>query len=141
MQKRSISRLSVTRYNPYANPRRAQRAPKCWIRKATSFSRDVALRFELTPPDWPFVLHLGEGTDGRAKREIFDLDEMGALDSRTVLTHAVGLNKPGLTLARERGASVIWCPSSNLFLMGRTLSTGTLRSGIPVALGSDSALT
>jgi cytosine/adenosine deaminase-related metal-dependent hydrolase len=105
------------------------------------FSRDVALRFELTPPDWPFILHLGEGTDDQAKREVFDLDEMGALDSRTVLTHAVGLNKRGLKLAKERGASLIWCPSSNLFLLGRTLAAGTLRSCIPVALGSDSALT
>jgi cytosine/adenosine deaminase-related metal-dependent hydrolase len=105
------------------------------------FSRDVAQRFELTPPDWPFILHLGEGIDGQAKREIFDLDEMGALDVNTVLTHAVGLDKRGLRLAKERGASLIWCPSSNLFLLGRTLTGATLRSGLPVALGSDSALT
>jgi cytosine/adenosine deaminase-related metal-dependent hydrolase len=105
------------------------------------FSRDVAQRFELTPPDWPFILHLGEGTDGQAKREVFDLDEMGALDGRTVLTHAVGLDKRGWRLAKERRASLIWCPSSNLFLLGRTLTAATLRSGLPVALGSDSALT
>jgi cytosine/adenosine deaminase-related metal-dependent hydrolase len=105
------------------------------------FSRDVAQQFELTPPDWPFIVHLGEGVDAQAKQEVFDLDEMDALDSRTVLTHAVGLNKSGLRLAKERGASLIWCPTSNLFLLGRTLTAGVLRSGIPVALGSDSALT
>ena len=105
------------------------------------FGRDVAQRFELTPPDWPFILHLGEGIDSQAKREVFDLDEMGALDGRTILTHAVGLDRRGLRLVKERGASLIWCPSSNLFLLGRTLTAGTLRSGIPVALGSDSALT
>ena len=105
------------------------------------FSHNVAQRFELTPPDWPFILHLGEGVDAQARQEVFDLDEMGALDGRTVLTHAVGLNKRGLRLAKERGASLIWCPTSNLFLLGRTLTAGALRSGIPVALGSDSALT
>jgi cytosine/adenosine deaminase-related metal-dependent hydrolase len=105
------------------------------------FSRDVVLRYELTPPDWPFILHLGEGIDSGAKREIFDLDELGALDGRTVLTHAVGLDQHGLKLAKQRGASLIWCPSSNLFLLGRTLNKHTLRSGFPVALGSDSALT
>jgi cytosine/adenosine deaminase-related metal-dependent hydrolase len=105
------------------------------------FSKDVAMRFELTPPEWPFILHLGEGIDRQAKREIFDLDEMGSLDQRTVLTHAVALGQRGLRLAKERGASLIWCPSSNLFLLGRTLSSQTLRSGVRIALGSDSALT
>jgi cytosine/adenosine deaminase-related metal-dependent hydrolase len=105
------------------------------------FSEDVGMRFELTPPEWPFILHLGEGVDRQAKREIFDLDEMGALDHRSVLTHAVALGRRGLRLAKERGASLIWCPSSNLFLLGRTLSSQTLRSGVRIALGSDSALT
>jgi len=105
------------------------------------FSANVAQRFELTPPDWPFILHLGEGIDSQAKREVFDLDEMEALDGRTILTHAVGLDRRGLRLAKERGASLIWFPTSNLFLLGRTLTAGVLRSGIPVALGSDSALT
>ena len=105
------------------------------------FSSDVAQRFEETPPEWPFILHLGEGMDDPARREVFDLNEMGALNGRTVLTHAVGLNQRGLKLAKERGASLIWCPSSNLFLLGRTLTRATLRSGVPVALGSDSALT
>jgi cytosine/adenosine deaminase-related metal-dependent hydrolase len=105
------------------------------------FSNDVAMRFELTPAEWPFILHLGEGSDSKAKREIFDLDEMGALDQRTVLTHAVALDRRGLRLAKERGASLIWGPSSNLFLLGRTLSKQTLRSGVRIALGSDSALT
>ena len=42
---------------------------------------------------------------------------------------------------QSKAASVVWCPSSNLFLLGRTLTPGVLRSGILVALGTDSALT
>jgi cytosine/adenosine deaminase-related metal-dependent hydrolase len=137
---------TVCHHNPRENPVFDRNFPVRVLKQfgwahSLEFSRDVAQRFELTPPDWPFILHLGEGADDQARRELFDLDEMGALDGRTVLTHAVALNKRGLKLAKERGASLIWCPSSNLFLLGRTLTAGALRSGIPVALGSDSALT
>jgi len=105
------------------------------------FSTDVVARLGETPADWPFILHLGEGVDRAACREIFDLDGMGALDNRSVLVHAVGLRGEGLRLAKRKGASIIWCPSSNLFLLGRTLNGKTLDSGIPIALGSDSPLT
>lgn len=105
------------------------------------FSPDLADRFCRTPADWPFVLHLAEGTDQHARREIFRLDEMGALDSRTVLVHAVGLNTAGIALARRKKASIVWCPSSNAFLLGKTLTEKVRRSGIAIALGSDSAVT
>jgi len=58
-----------------------------------------------------------------------------------VLVHAVGLDTPGIDLVRRRGASIVWCPSSNQFLLGATLRVEVRGSGIPVALGSDSALT
>jgi len=104
------------------------------------FCPDLVERFRSTPPDWPFILHLGEGVDRGARGEIFRLDELGALDRRTILVHAVALGRRGLRLAKERGAALIWCPSSNLFLLGRTLN-GALSCGIPIALGSDSAVT
>jgi hypothetical protein len=36
---------------------------------------------------------------------------------------------------------VVWCPRSNLFTLGQTLSREVVESGIPVALGTDSPLT
>lgn len=102
------------------------------------FSPDLAERFRATPEDWPFVIHLGEATDAGGAREIYRLDEMGALTDRTVLVHAVALDREGLDLVRRRGASIVWCPSSNLFTLGRTLEGGALEG---VALGTDSALT
>jgi cytosine/adenosine deaminase-related metal-dependent hydrolase len=105
------------------------------------FSPDVRERFLSTPKSWPFILHLGEATDEHGREEIFKLHAMGALDHRTVLVHAVALDAKGAALARKRGGSLIWCPSSNLFLLGCTLSPRVLRSGLPIALGSDSALT
>ena len=41
---------------------------------------------------------------------------------------------------RRRGASLVWCPTSNLAMLGRTVSRAVLRSGIPIALATDSAL-
>jgi cytosine/adenosine deaminase-related metal-dependent hydrolase len=105
------------------------------------FSADVQRRFLETPKSWPFILHLGEATDARGREEIFQLHAMGALDHRTVLVHAVALDRKGMALVRKCGGSVVWCPSSNLFLLGRTLDPSVFRSGLPVALGSDSALT
>ncbi len=105
------------------------------------YSPDLMERFRATPAGCPFVIHLGEGTDEKARAEIFQLDEMGVLDDRTVLVHALGLDAAGIELAKKKGASIVWCPSSNQFLLGRTLGRNALESGIPVALGSDSGLT
>jgi cytosine/adenosine deaminase-related metal-dependent hydrolase len=105
------------------------------------FSQDVRERFLATPKSWPFILHLGEATDAHGVDEIFKLHTLGALDDRTILVHAVALDGKGLALARKCGSSLIWCPSSNLFLLGKTLEAVALRSGLPIALGSDSALT
>ena len=106
-----------------------------------AFDDDIAQRFQQTPPDWPFILHLGEGTDSESQQEIFRLAEMGALRRRTVLVHGVGLDEAGLALVKQSQASMIWCPSSNVFLLGQTLDDGFWEKGIPTALATDSSLT
>jgi cytosine/adenosine deaminase-related metal-dependent hydrolase len=105
-----------------------------------AFTEDVHARFEATPSNVPFVIHLAEGTDRSAAAEIFRLYELGALDCRTVIVHAVGLTPAGWDLVRAVGASVVWCPRSNLFTLAQTLSVEALE-GIPIALGTDSSLT
>ncbi len=105
------------------------------------FSPELMKRLRRTPRAWPFVMHAGEAVDRQGKDEVFQLDAMGALDSRTVLVHGVALGCRGLDLVKERGASIVWCPSSNLFLLGRTLRTAAFESGVRVALGTDSAMT
>ncbi len=50
-------------------------------------------------------------------------------------------NRRSWLCVQKREASLVWCPSSNYFTLGRTLSENILRSGVPVALGTDSALT
>lgn len=97
--------------------------------------------FQATADDEPFLVHLGEGTDEASRGELYQLDEITALGPRTVLIHAVALGPDELTLVAQRGAAIVCCPSSNLFLLGRTLTREIWNSSIPVALGTDSSLT
>ncbi len=112
----------------------------CGWAHSLAFTPDVRARFNAAPSNIPFVIHLGEGTDAGAAEEVLRLHQLGALDRRTVLVHAVGLSREGWDLVRAAGASVIWCPRSNLFTLGKTLSMAALE-GIPIALGTDSSLT
>ncbi len=105
------------------------------------FSPDLAMRFRTAPPGYPFVVHCSEGTDSRARREVPELDELGVLSHRTVLVHGVGLTPAGLQLIRRRRSTLVWCPTSNLNTLGRTISAQVLKTGVPVALGTDSSLT
>jgi len=106
-----------------------------------AFERDVALAFSRTPPGSAFLIHACEGTDQQSADEVYGLDDAGVLGPSTVLVHGVGLDENGIALLKRRRASLVWCPSSNYFTLGRTLSCEVLDSGIPIALGTDSALT
>ncbi len=106
-----------------------------------AFTPDVAERCQRTPSWWPFIIHAAEGTDESAHRELERLDRLGVLSRRTVLVHAVAVRGDDVETLRTRRVSIVWCPSSNLFTLGRTLSPGVLRSGVNVVLGTDSALT
>jgi len=89
----------------------------------------------------PFALHLAEGTGARAADEVFELDRLGLLDARCLAVHGVGIAGEGIALFRRSGAALVWCPSSNLFLFGRTACAALLAEGVDVLLGSDSLLT
>jgi cytosine/adenosine deaminase-related metal-dependent hydrolase/ubiquinone/menaquinone biosynthesis C-methylase UbiE len=110
---------------------------------AHSITLDPALseKQKATPPDQPFILHLAEGIDAQSAGEIFRLAEQQILDDRTVLVHGIGLDQKGFSLLRSAGAALIWCPTSNVFLFGRTHDRKTLESLPHLALGSDSPLT
>jgi cytosine/adenosine deaminase-related metal-dependent hydrolase len=105
------------------------------------FSPGIAERYAATPADAPFLIHACEGSDAEARDEVYQLDSAGVLGPATVLVHGVALDSAGLALAKRRGVSLVWCPSANHFTLGRSLSREALQSGIPIALGTDSAMT
>ncbi len=106
-----------------------------------SMDAQAADKKRQTPSGQPFLIHLAEGIDERSAEEIGELDLAGALDKDTVVIHGLALKRKGRELLRSSGAGLVWCPSSNMFLFGRTLSARDLESLSSLALGSDSPLT
>ena len=89
----------------------------------------------------PYALHLAEGTDEQAAREVDTIARAGLLDSHLLAVHVVGPGDEGGERLRRSGAALVWCPSSNHFLFGRTAPAGLLGGEVDVLLGSDSRLT
>jgi cytosine/adenosine deaminase-related metal-dependent hydrolase/ubiquinone/menaquinone biosynthesis C-methylase UbiE len=106
-----------------------------------SMDHNLALNHKSTKSDRPFIIHLAEGLDEQSGEEIFQLARKGALDDRTVIVHGLGLDERGKSLLCSSGAALVWCPTSNVFLFGKTHDRQTIQSFPRVALGSDSPLT
>jgi cytosine/adenosine deaminase-related metal-dependent hydrolase len=83
---------------------------------------------------------MGEGTDEQSGATLETLNERGMLGPHTVIVHGVAFTDDQRKLLRGRGAALIWCPTSNLFTLGRTLSPVEVNASGRVALGTDSAL-
>jgi cytosine/adenosine deaminase-related metal-dependent hydrolase len=136
---------TVCHHNPYDREVFGADFPVRVVRRfawahSLEFEPKLAARFRRAPAAAPFVVHCAEGTDRAARAELQALDELAALDARTVVVHGVGITGAGRELMRRRRASLVWCPTSNLAMLGRTVSRALLRSGIPIALATDSAL-
>jgi cytosine/adenosine deaminase-related metal-dependent hydrolase len=107
---------------------------------------DVAGRFRATPPGAPFFVHLAEGVDESAGLEFRKLVGLGCLGPNVVLVHGVGIDPADWPRVTRRGAGLVWCPASNLFLFRRTAPIRQFldangAGGRPrIALGTDSRL-
>lgn len=93
-----------------------------------------------TPATWPWIVHAAEGVDAEAAAEVGRLDALGCLGERTVLVHGVGIGPDEAARVLATGASLVWCPSSNEFLFGRTAAVQRFAAARRLALGTDSRL-
>ncbi|HET9820081.1 MAG TPA: amidohydrolase family protein [Rhodanobacteraceae bacterium] len=105
-----------------------------------AYGPPVRQSFDATPADRPWMIHLAEGTDATAQAELAQLDALGCLAANSVLVHGVGLRERDIDRVIENGAAVVWCPTSNCNLLGRTLDPRRLQAAKRLALGSDSRL-
>jgi cytosine/adenosine deaminase-related metal-dependent hydrolase len=105
-----------------------------------AYGPPLASSFAATPADQPWIIHLAEGTDDLAAAELSQLEALGCLAHNTVVVHGVGLRDADVELLIRRGAAAIWCPSSNLAILGHTLAPRRLFEAGRLALGSDSRL-
>ncbi len=136
---------TVCHHNPYEPKVFGAKFPVRVVRRfawahSVEYQPEFLDRFWKAPEGYPWLVHCGEGIGAAERDELGTLDFCGALDPRTAIIHGVAFGPKELDLMRKRGASLIWCPSSNLGMLGRTVSRGILRSEIPIALGTDSAL-
>ena len=103
-------------------------------------SLGMAPDFAVPAAEARFCVHLAEGVSAAAADEVDTLDRMGLLSSRLIAVHGVAIEHEAIERFRASGAALVWCPTSNLFLLGRTAPRALLE-GVDVLLGSDSLLT
>jgi hypothetical protein len=100
----------------------------------------VGNSYRRTPGSQPWIIHAAEGLDEAAREEFDRLDALGCLGPNTLLVHGIALTRQQQARLIEVQAGLIWCPSSNVALFGKTADvTGLARHG-RVALGTDSRL-
>jgi cytosine/adenosine deaminase-related metal-dependent hydrolase len=87
------------------------------------------------------LLHLSEGTNASARKHFENLkfnDTDWAIGPSLAGIHCVALQKQDYAIMKQKGASMVWSPFSNLLLYGQTADIKSAKeSGITIALGSD----
>ncbi|MCK4357192.1 MAG: amidohydrolase family protein [Candidatus Cloacimonetes bacterium] len=96
---------------------------------------------KMTKGKIPFIIHLSEGIDEVAKSEFSELEKLGLLKNNSILVHCTALTKTELKKVNDIGASIAWCPNSNIFLLDTTLDFKTVFDlNINLCIGTDSTL-
>ena len=129
----------IERY-PWANvcvaPHSLHAASQAMIRAAADFARSYDCMLHVHVAE---AAYEGDQTLERyGSTPIALLDELGALDHRTVAIHAIHITQEEKRLLAERGARVIHNPMTNQYLGDGICDVVGLRArGVPVALGTD----
>jgi cytosine/adenosine deaminase-related metal-dependent hydrolase len=100
----------------------------------------VRASYRSTPGEWPWIIHAAEGIDDAAAAEFEQLESIGCIGSNSLIVHGVALSASQRARLIEAQAALVWCPSSNVRLFGRTASVEDLIAAGRVALGSDSRM-
>jgi cytosine/adenosine deaminase-related metal-dependent hydrolase len=106
----------------------------------------VADRWRSTSPALPFFVHIAEGVDAAAQRELPRLESFGGLAPNTVIVHGVAIDRHGWRRVAAAGAGLAWCPGSNMFLFRQTADVCAFiespgETHMRVAVCTDSRLT
>jgi cytosine/adenosine deaminase-related metal-dependent hydrolase len=88
----------------------------------------------------PYLIHAAEGLNGRSSSEVDELVRLGLLGPRTVIVHAVAVSERQQSCLEAADCSVVWCPSSNFRLYGRTAPIDRYLGRLRIGLGTDSTI-
>lgn len=97
--------------------------------------------------DLPFIIHILEtrlqrvlGQEKYGKSLVKFVSDLGLLDARKLVVHAVWIDKNDIALLAESGCSIAHNPISNLKLGSGVMPYRALHdAGVPICLGSDEA--
>ena len=85
-----------------------------------------------------YVIHLGEGIDETARKEFDTLEALNLVVPGVVVIHGTALGAPELGKLAKAKIPMIWSPSSNLALYGKTNDIVAIRQlGIRISLAPD----
>jgi cytosine/adenosine deaminase-related metal-dependent hydrolase len=85
----------------------------------------------------PYVIHIGEGTDVMAHKEITTLIKTNFLNKSLFTVHGVAMDEE----QAKNFKALIWCPASNFFLLNETADIKRLKTKTRILFGTDSTLT
>ncbi|MGH8884667.1 MAG: amidohydrolase family protein [Egibacteraceae bacterium] len=83
-----------------------------------------------------YFYHLCEGIDAQTRKHYLNLVDSQLLQRSLVAIHCLALQAADLTELAAKGCKVVWSPSSNLLLYGKTIDTRSLQ-GLAFTLGCD----
>lgn len=91
--------------------------------------------------DIPFVTHISEGFDSETANNLKTLDRQKGLGTHSVLIHGIAFSESDMKLIKQKGASVVWCADSNVYMFNETTNIKMLLDmGINVCIGTDSPM-
>ncbi|MBN2443051.1 MAG: amidohydrolase family protein [Spirochaetales bacterium] len=89
--------------------------------------------------NFPFITHCAEGFDEETQSAIKTLEKNKCLDDHDVLIHCIGFSDEDIKKVQKVGATVVWCPGSNMYMFNVTCKIKKiLEAHINVCIGTDS---
>jgi len=110
---------------------------QCHNLHSIGFERNWRWKLNRPASAWPYVLHVGEGTDIEAQLEITRLLRWNLFKKPLIAIHGVAMTEE----QAARFHALVWCPASNYFLLDRTAQIERLKTRVPIVFGTDSTLT
>ena len=86
--------------------------------------------------NYPFAIHIGEGTDKYSFKEIDRLLKWNVFKRKLIGIHGVAMNPK----QASHFEALVWCPDSNFFTLGQTAAIAQLKTKTKILFGTDSTL-
>ncbi len=108
------------------------------VKAGYKLSKELGVKFHIHVAEEPFEVEQTMKEHNMTPVEL--LDSIGVVDDNMVIIHGVWLKDSEIKLLGSKGASLAYCPSSNMFLAdGITDIVNMLKSNVTIGLGSDGA--